>query len=147
MWLLSLAILAARPLARALNRLSRVPSLAYISEMMRSDDRAVISFSALATAELTSFETSFATGGSLESQPVQRVFHVQTSNQVDDAPDLCDRNAGVLRRRCGCQFVRSAAYVTVVVRSVLVECPLNVRVGANSPSRCPTIFSVMKIGM
>jgi hypothetical protein len=28
----------------------------------------------------------------------------------------------------------------------LEEWPLNVRVGANSPSLCPTMFSVMKMG-
>ena len=30
---------------------------------------------------------------------------------------------------------------------LLPACPLNVRVGANSPKRCPTIFSVMYTGM
>ena len=33
------------------------------------------------------------------------------------------------------------------MRSDRDECPRNVRVGANSPSLCPTMFSVMNIGM
>ena len=35
---------------------------------------------------------------------------------------------------------------TLVIRSDLDECPRKVLVGANSPSRCPTMFSVMNTG-
>ena len=37
-------------------------------------------------------------------------------------------------------------YLARVVRSEREICPLKVRVGANSPSLCPTIFSVMNSG-
>ena len=37
-------------------------------------------------------------------------------------------------------------YRARVVRSDLEICPLKVRVGANSPSLCPTMFSVMNNG-
>ena len=38
------------------------------------------------------------------------------------------------------------AYRTLVVRSDFDEWPLKVLVGANSPSLCPTMFSVMNSG-
>jgi hypothetical protein len=41
---------------------------------------------------------------------------------------------------------QSSLYATLVVRSDFVECPLKVLVGANSPSRCPTMFSVINSG-
>ena len=41
----------------------------------------------------------------------------------------------------------AAAGATDAALSALVVCPLNARVGANSPSLCPTMFSVRYTGM
>ena len=62
MWLFLLHILPARPLARALIRFRRGPSLAYISTIRRSDRRQSCSFSPLAEADLTTLATCAATG-------------------------------------------------------------------------------------
>src|SRR2546427_4952294 len=48
-----------------------------------------------------------------------------------------------------CPSVALFLYAGLAVFSVaaFTECPLNCRVGENSPSLCPTIFSVMYTGM
>ena len=43
---------------------------------------------------------------------------------------------------------RSTSYFLFAIFSAFVPgCPLNIRVGENSPNLCPTIFSVTKTGM
>ena len=74
--------------------------------------------------------------------------HVTAANQVEHETRLLRGRADVLRGRVSLHghyapaFGAAAAGATAAALSLLVVCPLNCRVGANSPSLCPTMFSV-----
>src|SRR5207249_1257748 len=80
------------------------------------------------------------------------------SDQVDDEPRLLrgDPHEAALRARLhhaapgalrGAAGAAGAAAAPSTLPFRSPECPWNVRVGANSPSLCPTAFSVMNTGM
>ena len=102
-------------------------------------------FSALAFADLRSLETSKAIGevrncnkrnASLTFYPLIKSMTGLTF--LTETPVFLTVAVVVTKISC---------YLTSLVSSVLrVEWPLKIRVGANSPNLCPTIFSEMKIG-
>ena len=142
MWLLRRLILAARPLALARNRLSLGPSLAYTSTIFRSAALATISFSALALADLTALATSAAAGD---------VMNRSTCSASSTVLPLTRSAIGMIFLTdmpvfFAVALAATSSYATSLVLSLLVECPRNVLVGANSPSLCPTMFSVINRG-
>src|SRR5690349_7542689 len=69
-----------------------------------------------------------------------------TTDCVGDEANLARRALHVAGHRpCLCHE-RSPAYFSAVERSVFPPWPRKWRVGANSPRRWPTIFSLMKTG-
>ena len=145
MWLLRRLIFATRPRARALKRFRRAPSLAYISTIFKSDVRAASSFSAFAVADLTSFETRAATGPGRNWRiaNASSTFLPRTRSMIGLTffTEIPVSFAVAVAANSTAPFV---PYSILVVRSDLVEWPRNVR--ANSPIRCPTMFSVMNTG-
>src|SRR5690606_1437992 len=82
-----------------------------------------------------------------EAQRRQRVRHIGAANLIQHEPGLLGRRADVLRRGLRPGHYEPPLPATCAAFSALVVCPLNSRVGANSPSLCPTMFSVMYTGM
>ena len=68
MWLLRLIIFPTLPLALARNRFNRLPSLAYISTIRRSELWFSISLSALEFADFTTLATFAAAGDVMNSR-------------------------------------------------------------------------------
>src|SRR5262245_33922364 len=83
-------------------------------------------------------------GGALVREPedVAGLTVGAAANQIHDQLGLLRRNLYVCRLRNRFHYFFAPA-----VFSALSACPLKVRVGANSPSLWPTIFSVMYTGM
>src|SRR5205807_9848279 len=78
----------------------------------------------------------------------QSVRHLHPFDGVGDQARLARRPANKPLHsgnfhRCQLSLL---SYLTVVVFSVWVPWPRKCRVGANSPSRCPTMFSLMNTG-
>src|SRR5262249_20201310 len=96
-----------------------------------------------------------------ELQRRQRGVDVAAADEVEHQAGLLGRRPDVARGGVG--FDRhhapafgaaapapapaGAAAATAAALSLFVVCPLNCRVGANSPSLCPTMFSVTYTGM
>ena len=108
---------------------------------------------ALAIAERSTFSMSRATPLRANCSVASACVHVAPANQIEHQPRLLRRGADVLRG--GVRLNRhyapafgapaapgGAAAATAAALSLLVVCPLNCRVGANSPSLWPTMFSV-----
>ena len=71
---------------------------------------------------------------------------VAAADQVHHQAGLLGRGADVLRRCVGLNWHYAPAFAagaTEAALSLFVVWPLNARVGANSPSLWPTMFSVM----
>src|SRR5690606_27843109 len=93
---------------------------------------------------------------------VERLIYTLTTNEVSNKSHLAGGSWNVLqlcnRRTALCSFLASITLFALkdgpfgffrylfhdylALSFLLPECPRNVRVGANSPSLCPTIFSV-----
>src|SRR5690349_21273850 len=80
-------------------------------------------------------------------QRVQRRARVLSADQVDDQPRLLRRNSNVACFRFGFHDSLYAGLAVFSVVAAFTEWPLKVRVGENSPSLCPTMFSVTYTGM
>src|SRR5947209_20502474 len=72
----------------------------------------------------------------------ERIGHLQTGDRVRDQPRLA---RGAADKSLNGKYFHGH-YFTPVVFSVCVPCPRKCRVGANSPSRWPTMFSLMNTG-
>ena len=79
------------------------------------------------------------------AQDVQRFGHRLAANQVDHPARLGRRHPHEPRHGGRRRIFSSRAHRRLAFRSSLM-CPLKVRVGANSPSLCPTIDSVTNTG-
>src|SRR6185369_5464816 len=76
-----------------------------------------------------------------------RLVDVFTADHIDDQPRLLGRTLQISCTRCcfhlSILYLAGGADATLLAFSTFVpEWPLNVRVGANSPSLWPTMFSV-----
>ena len=99
-------------------------------------------FSALAAADFTSFATSCAAG--LGSN--RRTVSAWPTGMPRTRPTIHFIFLWDIRTPLAVACTAISYYLICDVRSDLPACPRNVRVGANSPSLCPTMFSVMKSG-
>jgi hypothetical protein len=85
-----------------------------------------------------------------EMKDRQCLSHVPVSDQISDQPALLRRYPHMLGNSLGNRFFLVGIhfyFFILTVRIVFDVWPLKVLVGENSPSLCPTMFSVMKTGM
>src|SRR6185312_2898454 len=83
-----------------------------------------------------------------EREHVQRAVHRHAADHVGDEPAFLRRQAYASQRGNGFHSGPHLRLVTVGAATFLSEeCPLNVRVSANSPSLWPTMFSDTYTGM
>src|SRR5687768_11205088 len=140
MWLLRFTIRLPRPLARAWKRFSRGASSTRMLSTFSTSISALWLFSAFAIADSSTLRTSAAP-----------FFGVKRS--VESAcPTGCPRTMSATSRHfCGEMRAYLSLAATCMTYSGAAalrspEWPLKVRVGANSPSLCPTMFSDTSTG-
>ena len=144
MWVMGLWIGNARPWARGRQRFRVGPSLARASTMTRLSAGRLWLFSALAVALARTRATSRAARLRHEPQDRGGVLGAAATDGPHDEVGLAGGPAEVLGG--GGNAHDPAPYLSDAERSVFFSCPRNVRVGANSPKRWPTMFSVTKTG-
>jgi hypothetical protein len=141
MWLLRLTMRLPRPLARAAKRFSTGAASTSMRETFSSSMSAPWLCSALAIADSSTLSTSSAP-----------FFGMKRSCEIALPTGLPRTTSATRRHFCG----EMRAYLILAVTCMTLcpprpclspPCPLKVRVGANSPSLCPTMFSVISTGM
>ena len=147
-WLVRFLIGVARPCAAAVNRLSGWPPL---TMRLRDAERVHVEAlvvrsafcSALATADLQRLRDLLGRQLLVELEDGVGLVHILAADEIDDEPHLPGRLAHQPLNRMSAHGYSGFAFLSA---TSLPLCPRNSRVGANSPSLWPTMFSVTYTG-